>query len=360
MLRYRVVGPGSVCNQTVAVGAILKTVGMTRNALTTLDFEARAEVIESQDLDNYDKNLQNAAREFAETARSQSALIARLLEDEERFQLQLGRRSWGRMLDEYVGVLILAKQTGEWFVNNAPATNASTPRDPRWWPVVTLNARLWRVGFEVHTLLRAGFGKGALARARTMYEAALTARIIGELGAPGSDTADLGPRYQASEQVERYRDALEYNKHASESDRFSDAEIARWREERDQAVATWGKSITRTNGWAHTVLPDVAKITVPHLEGLVDWQGHRPFYRLANHEVHPTSRGGVTNTYVDLGGSTVHSTGRRFRALGEPASMATTYLTQGLVSLIADTGVEPETKTTLALATEPPRHVRRL
>lgn len=81
------------------------------------------------------------------------------------------------------------------------------------------------------------------------------------------------------------------------------------------------------------------------------WGPHRPFYRLANHEVHATSRGGATNTYVDHRGSVVHSTGRRYRELGEPVSMASHYVADGLGTLIWHTGTEPETMTSLAMAT---------
>lgn len=324
---------------------------MATDDLVPLDFDLCAQRVEAAGWDSYEANLHQAAERLAALSKSQSSRVARLVREEEQRQVALGRQSWGPMLDDYVSLLTLTKATGEWFVTNAQAARGESEDDPRWWPIVTLNARLWRVGFEVYTLLQGGFGKGGLARARTMYEAALTARIIGDLGGPGSATPHLGLRYSACEKVERYKDALEYNRHAPVADHFPEEVIAQWKGERDRAVAEWGKELLNPNGWAQPLLPDLKKITLPHLEQLVDWEVNRPFYRLANHEVHPSSRGGATNTYVNLRGRSVHSTGRRFRGLGEPASMACHYLTSGLVSLIADTGIEPETKTTLAMAT---------
>lgn len=304
--------------------------------------------------DAYQERLRRGSTDLAMQAARQATLLGEIAAGERDRQMEHIRTIWCEVFDLFLSVVIVSKSATEWHVTEVTdrIRVRGEAEDPRMSPLVNLHARMIRTALEVHTLSIEGLPRGALARARSMYELAITSRIIGEHGAPDGSCPELAERYSRSQDIERCADAEKYNELCPTDDRLSDADMNRWRAERDEATRDFGPDITKMRGWVRPLFPNKkGPISIPDLEELAGFGGSRLFYRWANHEVHATSRGGALNTYVDDNGRYVHSTGRSHRGLGEPISMAATYVLQSLVDVLMDTESEHTTVKSLTVAT---------
>lgn len=126
----------------------------------------------------------------------------------------------------------------------------------------------------------------------------------------------------------------------------------KWKAQADGARLKFGADIGRPRGWAKPLFPNKnGMVQIPNLEELAGFEGQRPFYRWANHEVHATARGGALSTYLNNDGYVVQSTGRTHRGLAEPASMAARYLAQAIADLLLTTGADPSTAANVTMET---------
>lgn len=224
--------------------------------------------------------------------------------------------------------------------------------DPRLHVLCGLQARMSRLGLEVHDLLLDGFPRAALARARTAHELAVFAELISAHGAPDGPYPNLARRYSDHAFVQRHQDAIAYLKIAPEA--FAPDEMARFRVEYEQVLEEHGRTMTGPHGWAVPLFPDAQKgKTIPfgdleELAGRASWKSH---YRWANHEVHATARSLVLNSTVTDEGKHRFGTGREILGLGDPSSMVMTSTLHALTSLLLGTGENDNIQSVLTLRT---------
>lgn len=299
----------------------------------------------------YEASRRRAVTELTEQATSQAALVGRIAREERERQELFIRSIWGEGFDLLLSTVLLGKAAAEWRWSE----EAQLPRgsvDPRVRPLCNIVGRVVRTASEVHWLLAGGFAAGALARARSIYELALTSRLLADHGDPGGTTPDLVERYERSHDLERYADARVHNDSAPAELRFSTEQMDKWKAEADEARLKFGTDIGRPRGWAKPLFPNKNGMAqIPDLEEPAGFEAQRPFYRWANHEVHATARGGALSTYVNNDGYVVQSTGRTHRGLAEPASMAARYLSQAIADLLLTTGAEPSTMANVTVET---------
>lgn len=149
-----------------------------------------------------------------------------------------------------------------------------------------LHAQVCLGASEVLALLRTGHASGAMARWRSMYEAAVVLLFIKE---HGSNTAE---RYLLHDSARAYRDAGEFQKHHEKLGQLAldDDEAAGIEADYSELVARIGKAAAKSDyGWASDALfgaDSKANVTFKHIEEAVDVSHIRPYYRLASHSVH--------------------------------------------------------------------------
>ncbi len=154
-----------------------------------------------------------------------------------------------------------------------------------------LHARACQVGLEILTLLQNGFADGAHARWRTLHEVTIIARFVEKHG------NELAERYLYHADILEYKAALNYKDNYDQlgyepiPQETLDALKARC----EALVQRFGKPFKdKQYGWAASVLknPNFAEI-----EKSINFDHLRPFYKMANINVHADSRG----TYFRLG-----------------------------------------------------------
>ena len=199
---------------------------------------------------------------------------------------------------------------------------------------IGLQARACRVALEVFALLRGGLGAGALARARTLHEIAVTSGILAKYGAPDGDHPDLAERYLLHANVVTWLDAKEYQEVAPKLGfgPFTEGEMAEMRADRDNVVGTYGEPFGRTNGWAACLMENgKAPIGFKALELLAGADHMRSYYSLASHEVHADAKSWLTN-HETIGDVTFRSTGPSPRGMADAGQIALISLNQVTVN----------------------------
>ncbi len=163
-----------------------------------------------------------------------------------------------------------------------------------------LHARGCQVGLEILTLLKNGFADGAHARWRTLHEITVTAYFISKYG------NDVAERYLHHTVIDTYKAALKHQEHckALNFEPISEAEMNRHMAARDNLVTLFGRAYKSDYGWAANALGrDNPKFT--DIEQDVGLEHLRPFYKMANYNVHAGSKGitfrlGLTSTNENL------------------------------------------------------------
>lgn len=187
-----------------------------------------------------------------------------------------------------------------------------------------LHARACRTALEVYHLLTDGLPKGALARARTLHEIAVTAMVIADYGRR-SEHRDLADRFLDHEAVATYKDALNYqlNCETLGYEPFSDEEMAEMKAGRDAVVAKYGSAYKEQYGWAAGLDKPTAP-TFGDLEKLAKLSHLRSHYSWASHEVHSDAKGSFLNE--SIWGETIYrETSYSDDGLADPGHMALGY-----------------------------------
>lgn len=258
-----------------------------------------------------------------------------MLRDKRRNQRRVRRRlrsHWGKALDLYLMYAVCAEEVGREF------DKEHRPPDGEWFDPVHdallgLHARACRTAVEVYHLLSDGLPMGALARSRTLHEIAVTAIIIAKYGRR-SEHADLAERFLDHYVVANYKDAVVYqeNCEALGYEPFSDADMAVMKENRDHAVARYGKLFKELYGWAvglvGTHAPNFRELE--QLAGISHLRGH---YSWASHEVHSDAKGWALNIR-EWGDRLYRETSYSNSGLADPGQMALISLHQTTVNLL--------------------------
>lgn len=244
------------------------------------------------------------------------------------------RQRWGTALDLYFMIAICCLEIGTEGYVAANSQGGDDNERALLEAVSGLQARACRTALEVHTLLQAGFPRGAQARARTIHELAVTAGVLTHFASvPGHE--DIALRYLRFDQITNHMDAEEHQKHAERlgQDPLSEDEMVDIRAARQDALAMFPE-LDQPNGWA-VGLPGLTKRpTFTQLEVLAQLDHLRPYYTWASHEVHANAKG-VRLNLVDGFEGPVKLSGRTNVGLADPAQSALIALTQATTSMLA-------------------------
>jgi hypothetical protein len=210
-----------------------------------------------------------------------------ILDDEyiDRQQFETGLRDmWGkplRLLESLVGV---CNQMGAQF-NERFRPSAVEQHDIVFDALTRLHARGCQVALEVCILLKSGLADGAHARWRTLHEIAITAMFINKHG------NDVAERYLYHSVISDYKEAQQYQQYCTllGYEPLSAETFEQLRRNRNEAIRRYGRPFDTDNGWAADVLRnDWPRFT--DLERDVNLNHLRPFYKLANMNVHAGSK----------------------------------------------------------------------
>jgi hypothetical protein len=150
-----------------------------------------------------------------------------------------------------------------------------------------LHARGCQIGFEILALLKNGFADGAHARWRTLHELAVVAMFLAEHG------RTVAQRYLEHSGIANYWEAKAYQRHCNALGYppLSKEEVQQISTLRDSLIKKYGKDFDQDYGWAGSALSG-KRSTFADLEKSVSLDHLRPFYKLANINVHAGSKGG--------------------------------------------------------------------
>jgi hypothetical protein len=218
-------------------------------------------------------------------------MLARRRSERRGFEERLARR-WARPFDLAEMAMVVAYEVGEEF-NAKHHAHAAAENDLVFAVLVRLHARACRIAEEVLTLLKAGFGQGAMARWRVLHEVAVVAYFIAD---HGQDTAE---RYLLHEGVEAWRAMEEFQARVDRlnEEPFTEDQLREAKERFDDLVARYGKKYAGPYGWAQKALADEdpkyenQRITFSDIENAVTLDHLRPYYRMASHGVHANPKG---------------------------------------------------------------------
>jgi hypothetical protein len=274
--------------------------------------------------------------------RTTSALIDQLAANRIELRADIEER-WGHAFQVYEAVTYAAYELGARF--NDFSNRADEPRNSDEVSanlVVLLHGRACTTATEVLCLMRDGFPNGAAARQRTLHELAVIISLL-------VDYADQGlvERYADYSYVEQYQDACVYQEQAYAIERMplSADEFAAIEKDYQDVLQKHGQDFRKRNQWAAPLFPPGHDITFAKLETVAGLGHLRPFYRLANHEVHAGARAAVLNLHASDRYWSIGAGARSDADFGEVGHAALISLVQATVPLMKDSewfGEDPD------------------
>lgn len=204
--------------------------------------------------------------------------------DREGFARQI-RKIWGKPLELLEMLLSISLQFGATF-NDYYRTVASKENDLVFEAITRLHARGCQVGSEALILLKNGFADGAHARWRTLHEICVEALFIFQNG------KDVAEQFLFHAEIYNYKLAKEYQKYHDVLGYAApdQSEIEMVEKRKDDLLNQYGDHFYYDYGWAAQVLNN-RRPTFVDLEKFVGLEHIRPFYKLANINVHSGSKG---------------------------------------------------------------------
>ena len=202
--------------------------------------------------------------------------------------------------------------------------------------LMAIHARGCQTARAILALLRSGFADDAHARWRTLHELAVVCNFISEHG------DDVAERYLLHEVVEQRKLARAYKKHEirAKLDPLTRAEIEALDEQYNSLIARYGKAFGRDYGWAASALRK-ERPTFVALEEAVEMDHLRPYYQMANQNVHPNSHAAFFKLGLDeTGQGEVLLAGPSSLGLADPghgAALSLTQITAALVTTVSPT-----------------------
>lgn len=214
---------------------------------------------------------------------------AEMIEDQrllrQEFEARLLRR-WTKPLKLLETIIVLAMESGEEFCNDLYMEREDLENKVVVEVIVKLHVKSCRIANEILCLLKAGFAEGALARWRTLHEVTVISLFIAERG------NDLAIRYLEYEDIERYRDMLEFQRQAEVLgyDPLSKEQVEAITNRKNDLIDKYGRDYTEEYGWLSHIFPK-GRRNLREIESDVGTGHWRPYYRLANNYVHSGPRG---------------------------------------------------------------------
>ena len=201
-----------------------------------------------------------------------------------KFEKKLGKH-WAKPLRLLELTIELAEEVGtEIIEHSGPVEGRDNVRNHTFDALLAIHARGCQMSRAILALLRSGFADDAHARWRSLHELAVVSGFISEHG------EDVAERYLLHEIVQQRKLARAYKKHEirAKLDPLTQAEIEALDERYDSLVAKFGKAFGHDYGWAASAL-GIDRPTFVDIEENVGLDHLRPYYVMANQNVHPNS-----------------------------------------------------------------------
>ncbi|MFE2614556.1 DUF5677 domain-containing protein [Micromonospora chalcea] len=177
-------------------------------------------------------------------------------------------------------------------LNPSQLPNSLAGRELKMLVLLSVHARVCKTATEVAELARSGFGDGALARLRTVYEVAVVHFILA--------LAPYGvcERYYNYGSIE-YLEALKAQRRrvaARGWGRPSDDEVDEAEREAQEVTDFYGAEIRRPYEWARPLFPNRSgRISFADLDKFATNHGLRGMYLVGNHGIHAGAYGTLSN-----------------------------------------------------------------
>ena len=297
------------------------------------------------DVDEMEKLAGEIVPEFAEIAASVLASkikrdakrgLKRSQRQRTRFEKSLGKH-WAKPLHLLELTVELAEEVGTTVIQESGSLDGGgDARTHTSDALMAIHARGCQTSHAILALLRSGFADDAHARWRTLHELAVVSNFISEHG------DDVAERYLLHEVVEQRKLAMAYKKHEirAKLDPLTRAEIEALDERYNALIARYGKAFGRDYGWAASTLRK-ERPTFVALEEAVELDHLRPYYQMANQNVHPNSHAAFFKLGLDeTGQGEVLLAGPSNLGLADPghgAALSLTQITAALVTTVSPT-----------------------
>jgi hypothetical protein len=195
------------------------------------------------------------------------------------------RNIWGNALDLLDILISTSRDVGAKF-NQDYGLDGIKKNNMVFQALDRLHAWGCQVAQAILILLENGFADDAHARSRTLHELSVIAKFI---FIHGNSTAE---RYLLHEGIDTFKAMTSYKEHCTTLgwEPLTEEEIKVTTEQRDNLVTRFGSDFKEDYGWASDVLkkkrPDFYDI-----EKAVGLDHLRPYFRMASHNVHASSKG---------------------------------------------------------------------
>jgi Family of unknown function (DUF5677) len=158
-----------------------------------------------------------------------------------------------------------------------------------------LNKRGCEVASEIITLLTNGYTDGAYARWRTLWEITIISKFIAEYG------NDIAKRYLDYRFIDDYKTTRKFEDNHEKLGLapMSKAKEDEYKRKRNQLINAYGKNYVKDYGWAWPVISRSkafrkgnkgSRIAFADIEPKVNFSHWRPYFSLASHRVHASSK----------------------------------------------------------------------
>ncbi len=230
--------------------------------------------------------LKNASAFLADTLRKQiPEMVSQEREMREGFEQRLYDR-WKKALDLYEAIVLLTVECGSLY-KKQHQTQASKDTDFVFGALMRIHVKACQTAAAIEVLLKGGYARDALARQRTLHELAATAYFIKK---HGQETAE---RYWLHNTIESYKAAAQYEKYCKRLgyDPHDFVELDQLRSQRDTLFTRFGAVFNEDYGWAAQALGKTKGVRFSDIEKDVKLDHLRPYYKMASHGVHASSKG---------------------------------------------------------------------
>ena len=248
-----------------------------------------------------------------------------------RFEQRLGNH-WAKPLHLLELTIELAEEVGIGVIEHSGSIEGpGNARNHTIDALAAINARGCQMSRAILAQLRSGFADDAHARWRSLHELAVVSCFISEHG------EDVAERYLLHEIVQQRKLARAYKKYQERAklDPLTQAEIDVLDERYNSLVARFGASFGSDYGWAASVLGKERR-TFVDIEEQVGLDHLRPYYQMANHNVHPNSHAAFFKLGLDEAGrGRVLLSGPSNLGLADPGhgvALSLTQITNALVN----------------------------
>ena len=219
-----------------------------------------------------------------------AAMLRRRTRELKSFESRLGK-TWRDALSVLKILLVICTELGDDF-NEEYRAETSEQEDFVFEVLTRLHARACQIASEILVLLKSGFADGAHARWRSLHEIACVSYIIKSAG------NDVAERYLLHRAIEAREAALEYQRHCQRLgyEPICESEMDKIEFAYQHLLDRFGTGYRQPYGWADPVFDEAKqkkRLGFRDIEAASGLEHHRPFYRMASHNVHANNPQGV-------------------------------------------------------------------